>query len=296
MTHGFPLHAGLCTLVWAFVLVLRAWVFGGTLRVSKGRAAEAKPGRIWVMTLNVAHGRKLALQQALLKQATLKANLSEVAAVLRRVRPDLVALQEADGPSFWSGDFDHVATLAREASYEHRFRGEHMARRIAGQRLSYGTALLSKLPLGKAASHTFASSRVTPRKGFVVATIAVPGAPGRHVTVASVHFDFLRKAVRRRQALTLAKTLKARKGPFIILGDLNCQWNGGEDTLRLLVEMLDVRAHEPEARDLPTFSSKRPTRRLDWILISPELEFHAYGLVPDKVSDHLGVLAEIGLK
>ena len=30
--------------------------------------------------------------------------------------PDVVALQEADGPSGWSGNFDHVATLARQAA------------------------------------------------------------------------------------------------------------------------------------------------------------------------------------
>ena len=37
-------------------------------------------------------------------------------------------------------------------------------------------------------------------------------------------------------------------------------------------------------------------RRLDWILISTDLDFISYAVWPDVVSDHLGVVAEIGMK
>jgi hypothetical protein len=33
--------------------------------------------------------------------------------------------------------------------------------------------------------------------------------------------------------------------------------------------------------------------RLDWILVSDELEFGGYRTLPDQLSDHLGVVAEI---
>ncbi|NNK32083.1 MAG: hypothetical protein HKP02_03105, partial [Xanthomonadales bacterium] len=35
--------------------------------------------------------------------------------------------------------------------------------------------------------------------------------------------------------------------------------------------------------------------RLDWILVSPGLEFLNYYVVPDVVSDHYAVAADIGL-
>ena len=68
-----------------------------------------------VVTLNLAHGRKDAWHQALLRRAAIQANLDEVVRILRQEQPDVVALQEADGPSLWSGRFDHVAYLSEKA-------------------------------------------------------------------------------------------------------------------------------------------------------------------------------------
>jgi hypothetical protein len=61
----------------------------------------ASGGTLRLLTLNVAHGRKLATHQALLSPATVRKNLEEIASVLRESRADVVALQEADGPSAW---------------------------------------------------------------------------------------------------------------------------------------------------------------------------------------------------
>jgi hypothetical protein len=36
--------------------------------------------------------------------------------------------------------------------------------------------------------------------------------------------------------------------------------------------------------------------RLDWILVSEELAFSSYRTLPDRLSDHLGVVAEIELR
>ena len=249
-----------------------------------------------VITLNLAHGRRLAFQQLLLRRTSFEANLASVAAMLRREKPHVVALQEADAPSFWSGNFNHVVTLADALGVEHHVHGAHVHGRIHMARLSYGTALLSKEPLKAPVSHRFDRSLPTPTKGFVAATVAFPGAPGRRVTVVSVHLDFLRRTVRRRQVHTLARFLRTRQPPFIVLGDMNCSWTSREDTLRLLGKEANVRAHAPEGRDLATFPARRPRRRLDWILISPELEFLSYRVLPDRVSDHLAVAADVGLK
>jgi hypothetical protein len=45
-----------------------------------------------------------------------------------------------------------------------------------------------------------------------------------------------------------------------------------------------------------TFPSWRPLVRLDWILITEELGFEAYQTLPDRLSDHLGVVATLGLR
>ena len=227
------------------------------------------------MTLNVAHGRGTALHQTQLRKGEFEANLEAVARMLRRERPAVVALQEADGPSFWSGGFDHVARLAEHAGYPHRFRGRH----VDAPKLSYGTALLATRPLGNPVSHRFARSLPTPLKGFVVAMVG-------DVDVVSVHLDFLREGARRSQVAEMVEALRSRDRPLILLGDFNVEWG---ETLRHLADALDLSAFAPEAADLGTFQD----RRLDWILISRELEFVRYVVVPDVLSDHRAVVAEV---
>jgi len=213
--------------------------------------------------------------------------------VLRREAPHVVALQEADGPSFWSGDFHHVEHLAELAGYEHHFWGEHNGASLVGRRISVGTALLSRLPLRGARSVVFPPFPLRGSKGFVSATLPLPRAPGGRVRVVSVHLDFLRKQARRKQILTMVDELARSSEPLIILGDLNCWWQRRNDAIHLLVEKLGVRPCMPESRALATFPARRPRLRLDWVLLSPSLRFGRYEVIADRVSDHLGVIAEV---
>ena len=52
-----------------------------------------------VMTLNLAHGRKDRWHQMLLKRRQIEEHLDHIAEVICREKPDVIALQEADGPS-----------------------------------------------------------------------------------------------------------------------------------------------------------------------------------------------------
>lgn len=240
-----------------------------------------------VMTLNVAHGRKNGRHQLFRKRDTIKANLNDISAVLRQKSPDLVALQEADGPSVWSGNFDHVKYIARNADYAYSVRGDH----VKGKTNSYGTALISHLFLNASLSIQFAPSPPTFSKGVVISTIQVPGDPDIEVDVASVHLDFSRKSVRRKQVQEIIGALCHRKRPLIMMGDFNCEWAANEPTLRILADELNLQAYRPEAFDMKTYPKSK--KRLDWILISPEFEFITYDVVQDTISDHCGVIADL---
>lgn len=245
------------------------------------------------MSLNVAHGRRLAPTQVFVRSHRFRENLTRVATVLRREAPHVIALQEADGPSFWSGQFHHVEHLAELTGYQHHFWGEHHKRQFGRRKVSIGTALLSQLPLQDTMSFAFERWPLRGRKGFVVASLPFPAAPAKTVDVVSVHLDFLLKRARRQQIREMARELARRRNPLIVLGDLNCWWTRRNDAIHLLTDVLGVRPCEPEADWLATFPSVRPKLRLDWILISPGLEFGHYQVVADRVSDHLGVVAEI---
>jgi endonuclease/exonuclease/phosphatase family metal-dependent hydrolase len=245
-------------------------------------------GHLRVMTLNLAHGRELAFHQSMLRRERVATNLQKVSEILVRERPDLITLQEADGPSVWSGYFDHVDSLARAAGYDFTVRGTHMTLPWPFV-LDYGTAIVSRWPVKDVQSTRFAQASYD-TKGFVRATVQAPGIGG-YVEVVSVHLDFLRKKTRWRQVEILRRTLADCHHPLILAGDFNCEWQDAT-CVEWLAASLGLTAHEPEAGE-PTFPSTRPKSRIDWILVSGELSFDSYRTIADPVSDHLGVVAEL---
>jgi len=244
-----------------------------------------------VITLNAAHGRKLRSYPCF-RRRTVERHLSEIAAVLRRERPDVVGLQEVDGNSCLSGNFDHLVRLAGLGDFAHYFLGEHVSigkmRRIA-----YGTAILSRLPLKNLESVTFGHRFPSLTKGFVAATISPTGAPHLEVDIVSVHLACLRRTARQRQVSAMVEHLGGRKAPLVVLGDLNCQWGGKDDSLRRLACELNLQPQAPGSSDLATYRLGRKEWRLDWILVSPQLRVKRYEVLPDRVSDHFAVLADI---
>ena len=244
-----------------------------------------------IITLNIAHGRKDGRNQMLQRTATIRRNLDDIARLLTQTAPDLVALQEADGPSFWSGKFDHVQYLAQQAHFSHHTRGSH----VNNGRIDYGTALLSKHPLSKTQSVKFPPSPPTFNKGFVTAELTLPpaktgGPPAADavITVVSLHLDFSRNSVREKQICHLVQHLKTVETPLIIMGDFNCQWPRKDGPLKTLAHELNLHAYRPESKKLKTYPVFKT--RLDWILISRELRFTQYEVLPERLSDHFATI------
>ena len=244
-----------------------------------------------VLTLNVAHGRKNAWSQIFVSRKQTRRNLEEIAGLLRRQNADVVALQEADGPSIWSGGFDHVAYIAEHAGYPWHYRAAHVTTWFA----TYGTALLSRLPMSEIKEHTFAPSPPTFNKGFLLGRLRLHPGSGENsevsVDIVSVHLDFSRRQVRQQQIQEMTRELTDRDSPLIILGDFNSEWLADQSVVRRLAENAGMEVYKPDATDLQSYP-KRGTR-LDWVLISKNLDFVSYNALPDIVSDHLAVAATI---
>lgn len=247
-----------------------------------------------LLSVNLAHGRKDGLNQLLQSASTTRGNLLDIATIVEQSGAHVVALQEADAPSRWSGSFDHVSLLARQAGYPAYTRSSHAVSWL----FSYGTALLSRASLLETVHHTFQPSPPTMNKGFTLARIAwKPGSDTKtplYLDIVSVHLDFSRSRVREEQIAELIDVLSRRTNPRVVLGDFNSDWASDEAVLRSLVERSGLQVYRPQADDLGTYNSGG--RRLDWVLISGDLEFRSYGVLPDIVSDHLAVITEIGVK
>jgi endonuclease/exonuclease/phosphatase family metal-dependent hydrolase len=240
-----------------------------------------------VATLNIAHGRKDNFSQFFLKGSTIQKNLDDIADVLNKYKPQIVAFQEADAAE----SFNHVKYLASQSQYPWRAQVSNVDFLF----LSYGTALLSALPLTESIKHTFAPSPPTFSKGFVLAQLEWPFSDkntARKIDIISVHLDFSRKSVREQQIKDMIDILSARMNPMIVMGDFNSEWLRDKSVIKKLSTTSRFVAYKPQTSAYNTYKNKR----LDWILITKELEFRDYKVLPDTLSDHAMVIAEIRFK
>lgn len=239
-----------------------------------------------VLSLNLAHGRRDSRHQVTLTTPQILANIDEITTLLKREEPDLVALQEADDPSLWSGRFNHVAYLAN-SGYAQSVHGIN----VDGMGLSYGTAVLSKAKLTDPQSITFKPSPPTLTKGFTIATVQVSEQLG--ADLVSVHLDFFSKRVRKRQVKKMVEILASRNKPLIIMGDFNDEWQDGTAP-QVLSKALGLTTYKPTTDQQVTFPALQ--KRIDFILISKEFDFIDYTVLADVVSDHRAILATLKVR
>ncbi len=288
-----------------FVVVLLSMT--GMQTTSGADAREDQPASastvLRVATLNLAHGRGLSVSQFTPTVEEFRTNIEAIAVAIRTKNPDVIALQEADGRSAWSGLFHHVDYIADRAGYEFVHHGIHFETGIGDFSVRYGTALLSNRPLRSKASHRSIVHQFH-TKGFVTAELDFSG---HLVVVVSLHLDSSSADARRQEARNIIDILSALKQPLIVMGDFNSRWTSETDAVRMIATRLKLQAFQPDSNNgthsqlaesvdrptLLTFPSNAPVRRIDWILISHALEFVDYAVWPEKISDHLGVAATI---
>ncbi len=239
-----------------------------------------------VASLNIAHGRGTAINQMLIGSERIAENLERAAATMRDTDAHVIALQELDVDSRWAGNFDHADWLLANSHLACVAIGLHARNWL----YSFGTGLLSSLAMSEPRAIAFEPTPPTTNKGFVAATLRWQQADNvRSVRLSSVHLDFSRKGARDRQLQKIISAVQESPLPMIVMGDFNEQWDSDGSVVKRLVEEAGLVAYQPDSAALPTYKSKR----LDWILVSPELEFVEYTVLEEELSDHQLVLAEL---
>ena len=246
---------------------------------------------IKVVSLNLAHGRKESFNQFLVSERKIRENLTDIVEFLKRENADIVSLQEADKLSRWSGRFDHVEFIAREAGYPWYTHASHNNNWIG----NYGTAVMSYFPIARGYGFEFNPTPPTTRKGFTLAEIELnPENSDENkitVDVISVHLDFFSRSRRIEQIEDLRKVLDNRFNPVVVVGDFNGGWTESDRDFQNFVNNRNLKTHLPGANHLNTYSDTR----IDWILISEEFTFCQYYNATEILSDHLAVISEIKL-
>ncbi|MGE0707631.1 MAG: endonuclease/exonuclease/phosphatase family protein [Planctomycetota bacterium] len=242
-----------------------------------------------VLSINMAHGRGTAFHQALTRRVHIEQNLDAIAELIRESQADVVAFQELDGPSTWSGGFDHLEFVRLRSGLDYAYHGFHVQR--ARPRIAYGTGVLSRFPIERSESRAFSMNAVD-TKGYVRVRLQTPHGA---VDVVSLHLDFKRDSEREGQLALLSEDLRARAEPaqrLIVAGDFNCTFDGDGGILREFAAALALTT-DPDGA--PTFPNRRPRRRIDYVFACAGL-LHVRELpVPVEVSDHRPVLADLHL-
>lgn len=214
-----------------------------------------------------------------------------IAAVLKEIDADVVALQEVVGLDEPARELNQVRAIAEDLGLDFRI-GEN--RRIHGA--AYGNAVLSRLQITKTHNHDLTCRRYEPR-GCLEVAVGVDEQTS--VQVFNVHLGtgFFE---RRYQAHRLLEVIAGDRNstlPRIILGDFN-EWTRGLTT-RLL--SLHLNSAEPEQRlgRARTYPGVFPLLHLDHVYYNTSLKLERIFVHRSRLalaaSDHLPIVAEFTL-
>jgi endonuclease/exonuclease/phosphatase family metal-dependent hydrolase len=207
---------------------------------------------------------------------------NRIAAVIRELNADVVALQEVDAQHRIDGYLDQWAFLAEELGY---FCVPGISLRT--HRREYGNALLTRGPVQEVRLHDLSVGRREPR-GAIDIDLALNGGI---IRILATHLG-LRRAERRLQISSLLRILASgsKATGIVLLGDIN-EWQPGSRNLRLL------RRQFHPARAPATFPALRPLLALDRILAAGEVRLRdvtAHGsMLARMASDHLPIRAAL---
>ena len=230
---------------------------------------DSIPAVIRVLSYNIKHGRGNDGQVDLVRTAT----------VIRRLNPDVVALQEVDNQVQRSGSVDEARRLSELTGLRHYAFGSF----FSFQGGEYGMAILSRYPLSEIQNLRLPDG-AEPRTSLL-ATVAAP----IRFRLAGVHF-YRTEEERSAQATTLLKAVKGNEFPHIIAGDFNSRPDSP------VLQLFSDWEIPNKGDDHFTFSSDQPRSEIDFIIARPAAAFDF--LVTDVVnepiaSDHRPVVADL---
>ena len=129
-------------------------------------------------------------------------------------KADVILLQEVDRGRLWSGQLDMPRLLADRLGMAWTF-GANVRRSATNQ---YGTAILSRYPIGSTTNLPLPAPRGTQQRGLLHAVIDVGGTP---MSIYVTHLENGSPEARILQMKAIAPVLRADDRPKILGGDLN---------------------------------------------------------------------------
>jgi endonuclease/exonuclease/phosphatase family metal-dependent hydrolase len=193
---------------------------------------------------------------------------------------DFVAVQEADAGSLRTRFVNQLEYLAKRAGFAHL---GHVVTRDLRPVARHALGFLSRLAPARAHEHLL-PARIPGRRALSVHL--GPDAGGLNLLIAHLSLG----AKDRNRQLDYLARLVTQNTPTVLLGDLNCEAAALRSHGALTRQGLWV----PHATPV-TFPSWQPRRSLDHILATPHVSMHRLESLPQLLSDHLPLHAEVSV-
>ncbi len=264
---------------------------------------QAQQPRLRLVTYNIHHGvgnDSCADAPAPLEGADCGLNLQRVAEVLKRHRPDIVALQEVDRNWLRSAGSDQPAVFAHVLGmYACYGANLNLPPDLPGGRnREYGNLILSRFPI--TGCRNLPQPKATPeaeQRGLLLARINVDG---HTLQLANTHLH-TKPEDRMLQAKSIHEALRAIDAPIILMGDLNAR-PGDPELAYLLSTLRDAwqLAGKGPGLTSPASPSEPARNRIDYILLSPMFLVDRIEVdttpIARTASDHHPVVASVVLR
>lgn len=217
------------------------------------------------------------------------ASLEELAELINREKPDLIALQEVD----WMTERD---------------RTPHQHHKDFITELGYRTGMFSLY--GKTISHAngwYGIGLLTRRPYINVKKVMLPKADGVNefrallmaeielsdndtIVFASTHLDYSSSQARMEQVKTITKELTEVRFPVIVGGDFNA-------TPRSIEMVQGFKRWCVCSNDQPTSPAKNPKNKIDYLFAYPQAVWRLVSskVIETQLSDHFPIVSEVEL-
>lgn len=215
-------------------------------------------------------------------------DLEAMARLIEGQQADILTLQEVGRGWVVNGSVDMVVWLSWRVGMNATF--------TSTSGLDWGHAIFTRFPVIRHDEFALPPPGLPLNRGFAYHEIDV--GDGQPLLLINTHLHHLSTdaAIREQQVASILHFLDGNPMRRLILtGDLNSQ---PMEPVLLSLAAVGLRDLIGEAGLQPgfTFPADAPTRRIDYILASPDIGLRELTIPPDVISDHLGISATILLR
>jgi endonuclease/exonuclease/phosphatase family metal-dependent hydrolase len=256
----------------AVVVVLAVALWAVANRYPRRNETPMLDRPLRVMTYNIHHGLDVDFAM----------DLQAIIDVIRAEDPDVLVLNEVNRARITNGYVDTLLLISHRLGMPYVF-GANIGDR------QYGNALLSRYPV-LAWDNSHYTHKTTEVRGLLRAVVQAGAGP---VTFLATHLDHLEGPDNvRADQVEEALEKWAGEPRVVFLGDLNAEPDAPELQSIYEAGFQDVLAVTGQD-DVFTFWDPVPSRRLDFIFLTPDLSLGRAWVVSSRASDHLPVLADV---